>query len=81
MTIQEIINSKESFKYQLLSRMQQDCKYYLGNGGRNTKQLWASNEKEHIEYMKSIWASFPQEGKPEWLSMEEIEEFEKAMVA
>jgi hypothetical protein BACCOPRO_01616 len=67
------------YKYDLLARMDQDCKYYLQHP--HEKHLWAGNVEEHIEDMKKIYNSFPDEGKPEWLSMEEIETYEKEMKA
>ncbi len=70
----------DSFKYMLLDRMKQDCKYYLGNGNRLKKYLWANDEKEHIENMKALWNSFPEEEKPEWLTMKQIETYEKEML-
>lgn len=70
----------DSFKYMLLDRMKQDCNYYLGNGNRLKKYLWANDEKEHIENMKELWNSFPDEEKPEWLTMEQIETYEKEML-
>ena len=42
-------------RYIFLSRMKQDCDYYLGNGGRNLKQLWAEDEKEQIHNMRALW--------------------------
>lgn len=71
----------DSFKYMLLDRMKQDCNYYLGNGNRLAKYLWVENEAEHIENMKALWNSFPEDAKPEWLTMEQIEEFEKEMIS
>lgn len=70
----------DSFKYMLLDRMKQDCNYYLGNGNRLKKYLWANDEKEHIENMKALWNSFPDEEKPEWITMEQIEAYEKDML-
>ena len=70
----------ESFRYQMLSRMEADCKYYLGNGGRHIKYLWAGNEKDQIACMKALWKSFPEDKKPEWLTFEQIQDFEKQMV-
>ena len=49
---EDLVNSDDIFKYQLLSRLQSDCEYYLGNGNRNKKQLWAEDEREQIEVMK-----------------------------
>lgn len=67
-------------KYMLLSRMQFDCNYYLGAGGRYAGCLWSENEAEHIENMKALWESFPEDAKPEWLPWEKIEEFEREML-
>lgn len=81
--VKEIIQSKpvdDSYKYSLLSRMQSDCNYFLGNGNRNEKQLWAGNVKDHIENMKALYNSFSDNGKPEWLTKEQIEDYEKKMM-
>ena len=80
--IERIINQNPgnaSFKYMLLDRMKTDCNYFLGNGNRQEKDLWSNNVTEHIEDMKALWNSFTEDGKPEWLTMEQIEEFEKKM--
>lgn len=66
-------------RYMFLSRMKQDCDYYLGYGGRNPKQLWAGDEKDQIAHMKALWNSFPEEDKPEWLTWEELLEYERKM--
>jgi len=65
--------------YMLLDRCLQDCKYYLGNGNRQAKYLWALDEKAHIEKMYELWDGFPADAKPEWLSREEITEYAKQM--
>ena len=72
------INSlSDKEKYMFLDRMKQDCKYFLGNGNRNTKYLFGNSVKEHIESMKELYNSLKE--KPEWLSMEDIEEFDRKM--
>ena len=71
----------ESFRYQLLDRMRQDCLYYLTYGGRQAKYLWANEETEHIENMKAIYNSFPEDKRPEWLTMDEIEAYERKIMA
>lgn len=76
---QDILNSRESFRYQMLSRMQQDCNYYLGNGNRNKKHLWAGDESEQIELMKDIWNGFTEDDKPEWLTWSDILNYETEM--
>lgn len=82
MTVNEICKSAKSgdkFAYMILDRMKQDCLYYLGYGNRCKKYLWSGNEKNHIDDMKQIWNAFPVSKKPEWLSMGQIEEYEKEM--
>ncbi|WP_293195589.1 LPD11 domain-containing protein [Ottowia sp.] len=68
----------DKFNYQLLARLQQDCEYYLGHGNRAKKHLWAGDEVEQIQKMKEIYALLPE--KPEWITLERIEQYEAAMV-
>lgn len=75
-----ILQNDETFRYQLLDRMKTDCNYYLGNGGRHDKYLWAGNVEEQIAYMKALYNSFPDDKKPEWISLDDINEYENAMV-
>lgn len=76
----DLTHRDSTFRYQLLSRLQEDCKYYLGNGGRHKKHLWANDEKQQIQIMKELYDSFHPDKKPEWLTMTEILEYEKKMV-
>jgi len=75
-----ILKQGKDFRYQLLDRMRMDCEYYLGNGNRSSKHLWAENEKTQIENMKILWNSFAADEKPTWLSYEKILEYEKQMI-
>lgn len=79
-TLELILNSGDSFRYQLLDRLKCDCEYYLGYGNRCSSYLWAKDEKEQIKIMKYIWNSFSKEKKPEWLTSEQIMEYEGKMV-
>ena len=60
------------FRYMMLSRMKQDCDYYLGNGGRNPKHLWAQDERAQIENMIVLWKTFEPDDRPEWLTWGDI---------
>lgn len=62
----------KKFRYMMLSRMKQDCDYYLGNGGRSTNHLWAHDEKAQIENMIALWKSFEPEDRPEWMTWADI---------
>ncbi len=64
-------------KYRLLSRLKSDCDYYLGEGGRAEKHLWAGNVQEQIAKMRELYNALPE--KPEWLAMEDIERYEQQM--
>ncbi|MBH0158696.1 hypothetical protein IHV10_20135 [Fictibacillus sp. 5RED26] len=68
------------FNYMLLDRLRTDCDYYLGYGNRNAKNLWANNEKEQIAKMKDLYNGFTDDEKPEWLTYEQILQYEKSMV-
>jgi hypothetical protein len=69
-----------TFTYKMLSRLQSDCDYYLGYGNRSDNGLWAENAVAQIEEMKRLWNSLPADKKPEWLSMQDIINYEKKMV-
>lgn len=70
----------KTFEYMLLGRLQSDCKYYLGYGNRCKNCLWSGNEKDQIKKMKEIYNNLPEDGKPEWLTYEEILNYEKEMI-
>jgi hypothetical protein len=76
-----IINesNEQSFDYALLSRMKSDCEYFLGNGDGHEKHLWSGNVDDQIAKMKELWEGLTV--KPEWLSMEDILEYERKMKA
>lgn len=68
------------FRYMMLDRLRGDCDYYLSYyGNRSVNCLWAADEQKQIQTMKDIWNTFSDEDKPEWLSWEDILEYEKLM--
>lgn len=71
--------SDNKFNYMMLSRLQSDNDYFLGYGNRSERNLWADNVDSHIAEMKRLWNILPEDGKPEWLSMEDILKYEKEM--
>ena len=74
-----IVTHDEKYRYMLLDRMRSDCAYFLGNGNRHAKYLWAGNVEDQIADMKMLWSSFKPCEKPEWQTMEDIESLEKRM--
>ena len=70
--------STNTFDYTLLSRLQSDCEYCLGNGNRNPKVLWAEDEEMQIAKMRELYNKL--NPKPEWITLEDIDNYEYAMI-
>jgi len=68
------------FNYMMLDRLRSDCDYYLGYGNRNKNQLCDNDEHQHIDRMKELHNSFPENEKPEWLTWDQILDYEKKMI-
>ena len=77
--IDKYTEDPRKFDYMMLSRYKRDCEYYLGNGNRYAGHLYFKNEQEHIDEMKKLYNSFSDDKKPEWLTWEQIETYEKEM--
>lgn len=80
-TIEDVLQRDSKFRYMLLSRLQCDCEYYLNHGNRFPGCLWAGNEQEQIEFMTRLHEGFKEDEKPEWLTMDEIKEYARRMLA
>lgn len=78
-TDREVREAQYRGKYMLLSRLQHDCKYFLGYGNKCEKYLWAGNVADQIAKMKELWQEFPDDLKPEWLTWEQILDYERRM--
>lgn len=66
--------------YRMLSRLESDCKYFLGNGNGYEGHLYYKEINEHCNEMKKLYESFSDEDKPEWISLEKIETYRKEML-
>ncbi|HEL1037684.1 TPA: hypothetical protein TVE81_001730 [Streptococcus equi subsp. zooepidemicus] len=82
------VSSDSSHNYRLLSRLQLDCEYYLGACVENQvdmataqKHLWAGTIEGQIDKMRELYKSLPENEKPEWLSLSDINQYEKKMLA
>ena len=75
-------NTDLEYRYMLLDRLKQDCEYFLGNGNGNAEHsLWAKDIDEQIAKMKELYNSFADNEKPEWITIEDINDYEKKMKA
>lgn len=73
--------SSPEFLYQMLGRLEADCLYYLGNGGRFAGHLWVGNEREQIKLMRMIYRRLCEIGAaPEWMSEQQINDFAEQML-
>lgn len=67
------------FNYMMLSRLQSDCDTHLAVENIYRRRISEENVKPIIEQMKELWNSFPEGQKPEWLTFEQILDYEKRM--
>lgn len=66
--------------YMMLSRLENDCKYFLGNGNGYEGHLYYKEVNEHCDEMKNLYESFSDGDKPEWISLEKIDKYRKEML-
>ena len=71
-------DDQDKSNYMMLSRLKSDCDYYLGNGNRNPRNLWAGDEAKQIAKMRELYDKVPEE--PEWLTKEDIDSYEDKMI-
>lgn len=67
------------FDYMMLDRLRTDCEYFLGNGNGFLGSLYYKDIDQHIEEMKKLYESFSEQEKPEWISLENIENYRQKM--
>lgn len=68
------------YEYMMLDRLKSDCNYVLGAGGPGAvRQMWAGAVGEQIAEMRRLWDKLPEDAKPEWLTMEQINEYEQRL--
>jgi len=78
--INQYYEERNKFSYMMLDRLRSDCDYFLGNGNRSKKRLYYEDPRQHIDEMKKLYDSFSEDKKPEWLTYEQILNYEKAMI-
>ncbi len=78
--IEELVNSEKEFRYQMLGRLQSDCKYFLGNGNGDEKHLWGKDVRTHTDAMFALYDSFKDEEVPDWITYTMIMEYKHWML-
>ena len=90
-TLSELKQTNFTFEYMMLSRLQDEVIAYIGKTGdvnedkwdcryRNKRALYGGTIKDHISYMKELYSKIPNDIKPEWLSMNDILEYENKKI-
>lgn len=81
MDVMEVNRSSPEFLYQMLGRLETDCRYYLENGGRCARHLWARNEREQIKLMRMIYCRLCEAfTAPEWITEAQITAYAEQML-
>ena len=73
--VEEVSDFKDV--YRLLSRLKEDCDYFLGAGERQEKHLWAGSAAAQLDKMRELYALVPE--KPEWLTEQELSDYAQRM--
>lgn len=76
--ISRIRSGGDRYTYAFLSRLKQDNDYFLGNGDGYTQGLFMGNVKDQISLMRGLYDAL--KVKPEWLTKDDIDDYEKKMV-
>jgi len=81
--MEQILQSNDTFRYMMLGRFKADCDGYidpLDCRYQWTERLWARDEKNHIQNMKDLYNTFSEDKKPQWLTWDQILEYERQML-
>lgn len=66
--------------YMMLSKLQADCNYFLGNGNGYEGHLYYKSVEKHCAEMEKLYNSFADYDKPEWLTLDQIHEYKTNML-
>ena len=74
MQVTNMIKQHKNQKYGISKKRGRKIK----NGkGRKNNVLWFGNAKKHITFMFYLWACFPEDSRPEWLTFGDLMYYEK----
>lgn len=73
------VRSLRERDYMMLSRLQSDCDYFLKCGNGYEGHLYYKEVNAHCDAMKKLYESFAENERPEWLTLEQIEEYRMKM--
>lgn len=74
------VRNPREHDYMMLGRYKSDCEYFLGYGNGYEGRLYYKEVNKHCDEMKKLYESFADDEKPEWLTLEQIEEYRRKML-
>ena len=74
------VRHPREFDYMMLDRLRADCDYFLGNGNGYEGHLYYKDVNTHCSKMLELYNSFNDEDKPQWITVEQIEQYRKDML-
>ena len=75
------IRHEREIDYMMLDRLRTDCDYFLGNGNGYNGHLYYKDVNTQCNKMLELYNSFKNEDKPQWITVEQIEQYKKDMLA
>ena len=78
---QPFVRSTYESDYRMLGRWKMDCDYFLGCGNGYEGHLYHGTVEKICDAMEEKWNALPDDAKPEWLTMEQIKEYRRSMLA
>ncbi|MGC6586623.1 LPD11 domain-containing protein [Paenibacillus sp. Dod16] len=73
------IKNNKRFEYMMLNRLKSDCETHLDIENKYRRKLKEDEMKATIQAMKDYWNGFEEDEKPEWLTWDQILDYEKRM--
>lgn len=67
----------EKFIQRFLDLCRSECEDFIASGNSKIECLWNQNVDEHIALMRELYRELPE--KPKWLTLEDINDYEKEM--
>lgn len=73
--------NKKEFEYMMLGRLKSDCNTHLSEDCHPSCRIKDENIDAVIKSMKELWNQFTEDEKPEWLTWDQILDFEKRLTS
>lgn len=75
--IDKFKRNPKQFQYMMLSRLQGDCKTHFSAFSPSCRIKTKESKDGIIKEMKALWEQFTESEKPEWITLEEILDYER----